>query len=447
MFDILDKNMNECFDDTSSNKLKCIIDNFKTSVDQLEVICHDHFADIRRDIDIRRETLLFKINRISDEMIKRVEQRENNVKKSLTDNQLTDFNFDFDKENDLIEHYTLYCDEKLKELRFKVKSLELIKQNLTNDTFQVTHSFEKDSFGVLKLSERYPNLIGFSTNGANIDIWSLGTNSVIKKWPTFTEEVMCLCVHDKSKLVTGGYDRHIKIWDLHTGEHVKSLIGHLEQVRCLNVLKSVLLASGSADSTIKIWNMLNMTCMHTLKGWVECLEDLANGQLASGSTELFVKIWNLGDGTCVRTLKMYSGAVNCLKCLHEDRLAVGSWQLVLVWNYITGERMLTLNAHSDSVYGFEVFFGRLISCSGDKTIKVWDIDDEGKCIRTLVGHSDEIHCMQLNNDGKLYSGSHDKSLLVWDIRTGICEHKIQVDCGIADLKLCTISEIKYTNCT
>ena len=34
--------------------------------------------------------------------------------------------------------------------------------------------------------------------------------------------------------------------------------------------------------------------------------------------------------------------------------------------------------------------GERISRSDDKTIKVWDLNKEGRCIKTLVAHTDDI---------------------------------------------------------
>ncbi|KAH8087564.1 hypothetical protein JL720_6874 [Aureococcus anophagefferens] len=55
---------------------------------------------------------------------------------------------------------------------------------------------------------------------------------------------------------------------------------------------------------------------------------------------------------------------------------------------------------------------RVVSGSGDKTVKVWDAAT-GECVATLAGHSDEVWCVAVFPDGRrVVSGSHDKTVKV-----------------------------------
>ena len=48
----------------------------------------------------------------------------------------------------------------------------------------------------------------------------------------------------------------------------------------------------------------------------------------------------------------------------------------------------------------------LASSSNDKTIKLWDLETK-ECIRTLEGHTNNIKCMDVLENGHLISGSDD----------------------------------------
>ena len=62
----------------------------------------------------------------------------------------------------------------------------------------------------------------------------------------------------------------------------------------------------------------------------------------------------------------------------------------------------------------------LISCSVDKTIKIWHLKTFA-CIRSLYGHTDEIWCIKLlDNEHKFISGSHDQTIKLWCLETGVC---------------------------
>jgi hypothetical protein len=62
--------------------------------------------------------------------------------------------------------------------------------------------------------------------------------------------------------------------------------------------------------------------------------------------------------------------------------------------------------------------GRLLSGSGDKTLKLWDLAT-GQLLRTFEGHHDLVWSVAFSPDGgRLLSGSRDKTLKLWDAATG-----------------------------
>ena len=60
----------------------------------------------------------------------------------------------------------------------------------------------------------------------------------------------------------------------------------------------------------------------------------------------------------------------------------------------------------------------LLSCSLDKTIKLWDL--QGNLLKTLSEHSRYVNCVALNEDATiLASGSNDRSVLIWDLTSSL----------------------------
>ena len=60
----------------------------------------------------------------------------------------------------------------------------------------------------------------------------------------------------------------------------------------------------------------------------------------------------------------------------------------------------------------------LASGSGDKTIRLWDVNT-GRLIRSLAGHGGTVRSVAFSPDGKMIaSGSEDKTIKLWQVSTG-----------------------------
>ena len=59
---------------------------------------------------------------------------------------------------------------------------------------------------------------------------------------------------------------------------------------------------------------------------------------------------------------------------------------------------------------------RIVSSSGDSTLKFWDAES-GQEMLTLKGHSSSVRSVSFSPDGKrIVSGSFDKTVKIWDGR-------------------------------
>ncbi|OYE03375.1 WD40 repeat domain-containing protein [Nostoc sp. 'Peltigera membranacea cyanobiont' 232] len=122
------------------------------------------------------------------------------------------------------------------------------------------------------------------------------------------------------------------------------------------------------------------------------------------------------------SLEGHSNAVNSVSFSPDGKtLASGSGdKTIKLWNLETGKEIHTLTGHSNAVasVSFSPDGKTLASGSLDKTIKLWNLET-GKEIRTLNGHSSSVTGVSFSPDGKtLASSSGDKTIKLWNLETG-----------------------------
>ncbi|KAI4684425.1 uncharacterized protein J4E84_006415 [Alternaria hordeiaustralica] len=188
--------------------------------------------------------------------------------------------------------------------------------------------------------------------------------------------------------------------------------------------------------------------------------------LVSGSRDKSIRVWNLDTQRLVHPpLVGHAASVLCLQFDErpEQDIVVsgGSDCRVILWKFSTGRIIKEIEkAHSESVLNLRFDDRYLVTCSKDKTIKVWNrkemlpTDDTYpsstmksgarfpsyiinmqehvesqhlhfkpllpySLIMTLEGHGAAVNAIQIL-DGQIVSASGDRSVKCWDVRTGAC---------------------------
>jgi len=93
---------------------------------------------------------------------------------------------------------------------------------------------------------------------------------------------------------------------------------------------------------------------------------------------------------------------------------------VKVWDAVGSRELRTFRGHTDCVnsVAFSPDGRRIASGSGDSTIKVWNATS-GQQLRTLEGHRDCVNSVGFSPDGRrIVSGSSDNTIKTWDTTSG-----------------------------
>ncbi|KAI4598997.1 protein with putative role during mitosis [Pestalotiopsis sp. 9143b] len=207
-------------------------------------------------------------------------------------------------------------------------------------------------------------------------------------------------------------DLTIKLWDPSDDyKNIKTLPGHDHSVSAVRFIpsgaagapsSSNLLVSASRDKTLRIWDVTTGYCLKTIRGhadWVRDVFPSFDGRfLLSCGTDQTARLWDISM-TSPESKVTFIGHENVIECCTLAPPA--SYQHLAK---IAGQKAPAASASAEF----------MATGSRDKTIKLWD--GRGNCIKTLVGHDNWVRALIFHPGGKyLFSVADDKTLRCWDL--------------------------------
>jgi len=201
-------------------------------------------------------------------------------------------------------------------------------------------------------------------------------------------------------------DLKIKLWDPSDDyKNIRTLPGHDHSVSAVRFIPSSgnLLVSASRDRTIKIWDITTGYCVRTLEGhaaWVRDISPSFDGKfLFSTGDDQTGRLWDISTQTAETKMTMIG---------HEHFNECCAIAPPSSYQHLAPLAGLKKPPPPTSSAEF------MATGSRDKTIKLWDA--RGQCIKTLVGHDNWVRAVVFHPGGKyLISVSDDKSLRAWDL--------------------------------
>lgn len=221
--------------------------------------------------------------------------------------------------------------------------------------------------------------------------------------------------HTSKHLVSGSRDRTIRIWDLRTYRLKRNpLVGHAASVLCLQFDERPehdLIVSGGSDAYVIVWRfstgeiIKKMTQAHD-----ESVLNLRFDErfIVTCSKDKTIKIWNRNALTTDDPML----PAHSLKQFQDGRTQLNLAESNLIAQYTN---IMTLDGHHAAVNAVMIHGNTIVSASGDRTIKAWDIN-KGSATKTYSGHTKGIACVQF--DGRrIVSGSSDNTVRIFDAET------------------------------
>ncbi|RFU25562.1 hypothetical protein B7463_g10784, partial [Scytalidium lignicola] len=206
-------------------------------------------------------------------------------------------------------------------------------------------------------------------------------------------------------------DLTIKLWDPSDDyKNIRTLPGHDHSISAVRFIpsgaagspsSSNFLVSASRDETLRVWDVSTGYCVKTIRGhagWVRDVSPSFDGRwLLSAGADQTARIWDASSGELKATLLGHEHAIEC--CVFAPPTS-----------YPHLAKLAGLNKPPPASSSAEF----MATGSRDRCIKLWDA--RGTLIKTLVGHDNWVRGLVFHPGGKyLLSVSDDKTLRCWDL--------------------------------
>ena len=214
-------------------------------------------------------------------------------------------------------------------------------------------------------------------------------------------------------LASCGSDLTIKLWDpADEYKNIRTLLGHDHSISAVRFIPSGaagaplsgnLLVSASRDKALKIWDVTTGYCVRGLQGhtgWVRDVYPSPDGRwLLSTGDDMTARLWDISASNPQNTLTMVG---------HDHVIECCALASSTSYTHLASLAGLKKPPPANSTAEF------MATGSRDKTIRLWD--GHGNCLKTLVGHDNWVRALVFHPGGKyLLSVSDDKTLRCWDL--------------------------------
>ena len=155
---------------------------------------------------------------------------------------------------------------------------------------------------------------------------------------------------------------------------------------------------------------------------------LSDGRLASCSNNGRIQIYNINNNYhCDLTINFcqINGFTYMCQLENNKLITCSSDKSIKIWSIeqLSYQCDYTIiNAHENIIYKvIPITNNRIASCSMDKTIKIWNSNHPYNLIKELNGHTKCVtSIIQLKGKEILISGARDKTFRIWNILTYQC---------------------------
>jgi WD40 repeat protein len=139
-----------------------------------------------------------------------------------------------------------------------------------------------------------------------------------------------------------------------------------------------------------------------------------------GSQDGKIRVFDNENLNELTTVSCHKGSVNCIIINEENNTMYtgGSDGHITLLDCNNYEVLKSFPAHYQTVYDLKFVRNTLVSCSLDKSIKIWNMNDLSIQSKRTVkegGHSKSVNKIAEINNQSFVSVGDDKRLIIWDL--------------------------------
>ena len=229
----------------------------------------------------------------------------------------------------------------------------------------------------------------------------------------------------------------------------KTYRGHKDSINSVSLhLTEPVFATGSDDSTIRIYDYELQDQLTVLKGHTHAVNSVSwtMHTLVSGSSDMSIKLWKSANKTnpfdfadfyCVKTLIGHEHSISMIFNVPETDFVVSCSRdkSIKIWDRASGYcRKTVANIHGEWIRCCDANKKHLVSSGNDMKVFVFDLDSllnfdskgtDVKVLNVFDAHENFVEKIKVYKENEIYDKKHvaitasrDKTIDVWDYMNG-----------------------------
>ncbi|EXJ70176.1 uncharacterized protein A1O5_06244 [Cladophialophora psammophila CBS 110553] len=226
---------------------------------------------------------------------------------------------------------------------------------------------------------------------------------------------------DEQKIITGSRDNTIRVWDAHTYQCIRKLgppnnprerqsvqIPLVEPEGVIPFFKAYVSSPAPPSPEIPLYHQASVLCLQ-----------YDDEILVTGSSDFSCLVWSIKEDykPLFRLIGHHAGVLDV--CIDKERIVTCSKDTTIkIWERSTGKLVKTLLGHRGPVNAVQVRGNFLASASGDGMSKLWRLED-GVCIKEFQSKDRGLACVEFSENGRtIFAGGNDRVIYEYDTVTG-----------------------------